>query len=289
MLPQSNHCAPSDVPPPSRHHAPRDGSPRVGLPLAFSTAALLALYATLAARAQDPFQNAQPPTANSDGNAAGKSPNEPNSPIKSDSKAKPEPEFVWKTDEQWRRVLTYEQYVVTRLKGTEPAFSGRYSRGHYRGAFLCVCCGAELFDAAHKYESGTGWPSFWRPINERAVGYAVDNSDGEVRTEVMCRRCGAHLGHVFDDGPPPTFQRYCMNSIALRLSPLGGGGGTKTATSKSQIKAKSKAKTTPKAKGKNTTPSKKAPPNSPSPSLVPADREPSGELNKSPSPTSDRA
>ena len=76
--------------------------------------------------------------------------------------------------------MTHEQYVVTRLKGTEPAFSGRYSRGHYRGTFLCVCCGAELFDAEHKYESGTGWPSFWRPINERAVGYAVDNSDGEA-------------------------------------------------------------------------------------------------------------
>src|SRR5208283_3492722 len=149
------------------------------------------------------------------------------------------------------------QYAVTRLKGTEPAFTGRYSHGHYRGTFLCVCCGAELFDADHKFESGTGWPSFWRPINEKAVGYAVDSSDGEVRTEVMCRRCGAHLGHVFDDGPPPTGHRYCMNSVALRLRPPGGGATSQAATSRSKTKAKSKARTAPKTSVRNTTPTKR--------------------------------
>jgi len=278
------------MPPQCRHHAPRDGPSHLGVRLCFSTAALLALFATVAAEAQDPFQNAQPPSASSDGNAAGKSPNESNSATKSDPKAKTEPEYVWKTDEQWRRILTREQYAVTRLKGTEPAFTGRYAHGHYRGTFLCVCCGAELFDAQHKYESGTGWPSFWRPINEKAVGYAVDNSDGDVRTEVMCRRCGAHLGHVFDDGPPPTGHRYCMNSVALRLRPLGGGAANQAASSKSRTKAKAKfkAKTTPAAKARTTTPAKKTTGNSASPSQEPADGKASDEPGRAPAATSDR-
>src|SRR5262249_58992714 len=113
---------------------------------------------------------------------------DPSSATKSASR-KAEPEFVRKSDEEWRRVLTYEQYIVTRLKGTEPAFTGRYSRGHYRGVFLCVCCGNELFDAETKFESGTGWPSFWQPINGSAVTYQVDNSAAEQRMEVNCRRC----------------------------------------------------------------------------------------------------
>jgi peptide-methionine (R)-S-oxide reductase len=256
--------------------------------LVFATAALLALFTNLAAEAQDPFQNAQPSGANSEGTAAGKSQSEGNSASRSDPKAKSEPAFVWKTDEQWRRILSYEQYVVTRLKGTEPAGSGRYSRGHYRGTFLCVCCGAELFDAEHKYESGTGWPSFWRPINQKAVGYAIDNSDGEVRTEVMCRRCGAHLGHVFDDGPPPTGQRYCMNSVALKLRPLGGGAANQAPISKSKTKAKSKPKTTLKARARNMAPTKPATKSSPSPGSPPADRTASDGPDRAPAAAADR-
>ncbi|MGO9464081.1 MAG: peptide-methionine (R)-S-oxide reductase MsrB [Isosphaeraceae bacterium] len=259
--------------------------------LCLSAAALLALFAAVAARAQDPFQNARPPGSNSDGNAAGKSPNEPSSATKSETKARSEPEFIWKTDAEWRRILTRDQYAVTRLKSTEPAFTGRYSHGHFRGTFLCVCCGAELFDAQTKFESGTGWPSFWRPINERAVGYAVDNSDGEVRTEVMCRRCGAHLGHVFDDGPPPTGLRFCMNSIALRLKPPGGGTANQATMSKSRTKAtaRSRAKSTAKAKARTTTQTKKTTGNAQSPGSEPADRKVSSQPDQAPSATPDRS
>jgi len=251
-----------------------------------STAALVALLATIGAQAQDPFQNAQPPSSSSDGNTAGKSQNEPNSAAKSGTKAKSEPEFVWKSDAEWRRILTREQFAVTRLKATEPAYTGRYSHGHFQGTFLCVCCGAELFDARHKFESGTGWPSFWRPINAKAVAYAADNSELEVRTEVMCRRCGAHLGHVFDDGPPPTGHRYCMNSVALKLRPLGGGAANQAATSKS--KAKSRAKTTSQAKSSKATPATKTTETPPAPSSEPADRKPSDGTDKATSATSDR-
>jgi len=261
---------------------------RSGLRLSFLTAGLVALVTSLAAAPQDPFQNAQSPGANLDGNAAEKSPGGTDSAAKSGAKANSEPEFVWKTNEEWRRILTYEQFVVTRLKGTEAAFSGKYSRGHYRGTFLCACCGAELFDAEHKFESGTGWPSFWRPIDEKAVGYAIDNSEAEVRTEVMCRRCGAHLGHVFDDGPPPTGQRYCMNSVALRLRPLGGGAASQPSRGKSKAKAKSKAKTTLKVRTKNVTPAKPTTESSPSAASQAPDRKASGEQNRPPSVPSDR-
>ena len=115
--------------------------------------------------------------------------------------------------------LTPEQFMVTRMKATEPAFSGKYSSGHFKGTFVCVGCGAKLFDASTKFESGTGWPSFWRPVSEKAVDTAMDYSEpAEARVEVMCHRCVAHLGHVFQDGPPPTGLRYCMNSLALSLS-----------------------------------------------------------------------
>jgi peptide-methionine (R)-S-oxide reductase len=132
---------------------------------------------------------------------------------------KGQPEFVRKTDEEWQKVLSQAEYMVTRLKATEPAFTGKYATGHYRGTFTCVCCDAPLFDARTKFESGTGWPSFFQPVNRRAIQTAWDNSEAEPRVEVMCRRCGAHLGHVFEDGPPPTGLRYCMNSVALRLRP----------------------------------------------------------------------
>ncbi len=125
-------------------------------------------------------------------------------------------DYIEKSDEQWRRELTLEQYRVLRQKGTEPAFSGALWDDHEPGRFLCAGCGAELFRAEEKFDSRTGWPSFSRPADARAVGSQQDSSHGMERVEVHCRRCGGHLGHVFQDGPPPTGERYCINSASLK-------------------------------------------------------------------------
>ncbi len=124
---------------------------------------------------------------------------------------------VEKTEEEWRAQLTPEQFAVCRMKATERPFSGEYNACKDEGIYQCVCCGTELFHSSTKYESGSGWPSFWEPTQPDSVHLETDQSHGMVRTEVMCNTCDAHLGHVFDDGPAPTGQRYCMNSISLQL------------------------------------------------------------------------
>jgi peptide-methionine (R)-S-oxide reductase len=127
---------------------------------------------------------------------------------------------VIKTDEEWKRILTPEQYRVTRQKGTERPFEGTYCESKDPGVYACVCCGTELFEATDKFDSGTGWPSFTAPIDAERIRMEKDYAYGMVRVEVLCHVCDAHLGHVFDDGPPPTGLRFCLNSVSLVLKQL---------------------------------------------------------------------
>ena len=124
---------------------------------------------------------------------------------------------ISKSKEMWKKELSPEQYEVCINKGTEPPFTGKYVNCKDGGVYKCSCCGEELFSADTKFDSGTGWPSFWEPIDDEKIEHESDSSGGMLRTEVMCKKCGAHLGHVFDDGPQPTNTRFCINSVSLNL------------------------------------------------------------------------
>jgi peptide-methionine (R)-S-oxide reductase len=233
-----------------------------------SAAAMVLLTVSIVMAAQDPFQQAEKSAAKDPFEVVEKGANKG-----ADKKAakKVEPEFVHKSLLEWQRILPRGVFEVTRLKATEPAFTGKYASGHFHGTFVCACCDAELFSSQAKFESGTGWPSFWQPIKLQAIDRAIDNSDAEPRIEVMCHRCGAHLGHVFDDGPPPTGLRFCINSLSLKLEKPDGDTAKPAST---KAKAKTKVKTT---RTRSRTASRSTPTRSTAKTAKPDSQEPSDE------------
>jgi peptide-methionine (R)-S-oxide reductase len=217
-------------------------------------AAFVPILAPGGAWAQDPLENAPlapgsatNAAASENGGAGDKGMPDSTDKTAAKTKAKPKPEFIVKSPAEWRRILTRAQFAIARGKSTERAFSGTYASGHFRGIFICACCDAagvtsELFSSQAKFESGTGWPSFYQAINNRAVQTAWDYLEAEPRVEVMCRRCGAHLGHVFDDGPPPTGLRFCMNSAVIKLISPEAEASSKSASNKTSSRSKATAK-----------------------------------------------